>query len=133
MLKFKQFLREGLFSFAKIHSDIGIKQLKTLTQSVKHKEMRYVIDTDDKLHAADSHKFTHDDIVPLENQKYRGYINHNGGNDFTHIYRLSTGSLLDTVPSETLDRFESHGIRKEKREFKHIFERNEDEEENEFI
>ena len=121
MLTFRQFIKEGLFSFAKIHSGITIKQLKVLTQTIKHKEMRYVIDSDDKLHAGDSRKFTHDDMVPLEHQKYRGYINHHGGDDFSHLYRLGSGSLIDHVPSETLDRFESAGIRKEKREFGDLF------------
>lgn len=54
-----------------IHHDISIPRFKSIIKNFK--EVRYIIDKNDKLYAACADEYIHEDIVTFEESKICGY------------------------------------------------------------
>ena len=67
-----------------VHTNPSIATLKSLAKNNKYSAARFTITQDGTLKAADSEKFTHQDISPdYRNVVVRGYITHLSGNDYS--------------------------------------------------
>lgn len=96
-------LRE-IISQNRIHSNTSIGTLKSIAKN--HGVARFVIDSENKLHAGSAHHFYHDEIYP-PNKNYEnkntiyGFVSHDKKNDkFTYsTYRNSdkSNSILNSM------------------------------------